>query len=333
MGTRYAKVSADYASQSSSTNIYVTGAGTNSGYIFTVGDIVFNIRTSEKLRVTAVATTYITCDRQYGSAAYAAGLAGDELLKIGSVSEEGATSRNVNSTLVENNYNYTQIFRNSVSLTGSAKASKVYGGSDMKLQRAKVGTEHAFDIEHSMWFGEKKSTTGTNGKRLTATGGIDEHLNAGNSYVHSQGGMITAPDFNVFLRESFYYGKDNASKTLFSGSIIISALNEIALGQIQMRPNESSYGMKISTWVTPFGEINLIHNPLFIGELAGRGYLLNLDNYEYRYLADNGENRDTKLKMNIQANDADGEIDEWITECGLDRKLAAESSIIMDVTG
>ncbi|MFA5396324.1 MAG: DUF5309 family protein [Methanogenium sp.] len=331
LGARYARVSAAYASQDSSTAVYVTGAGTNSGYVYTVDDIVYNIRTGEKLRVTAVSTDNITVDRQYGSTAFAAGAAGDELLIIGTVSEEGSTARNSNSTLIENAYNYTQIFKDSVTLTNSAKATKTYAGNDMKLQRNKVGTKHAYDIEHSMWFGERKTTTGTNGKRMSLTGGIHEHLNAGNSFVQSQGGLLTAPDFNVFVRESYYYGNDTKSKTLFAGSYIISAVNEIALGQIQTKPMETSFGMKVTEWVTPFGAINIVHNPLFVGDLAGRGYLLNLDNYGYRYLEGNGESRDTKLTMNVQAPDADGEIDQYLTECGLDRQLAAESSMLLDV--
>lgn len=333
IGSRFARVSATYASTDSSTNIYVTGMGSQSGYIFTVGDVLFNVRTGEKLRVTAVAATYITCDRQYGSTAYSAGAAGDQLLKIGSVSEEGTTARNANSTIVENKYNYTQIFRNSVTLTGSAKSSLLYGGADMIYQRGKVGTVHAYDIEHSLWFGERKTTTGTNGKRMSLTGGIDEHVNEGSSYIQSQGGLLTSPDFNVFVRESYYYGQDNVAKTLFAGATLIAAVNEIALGQIIMKPNETSFGMKISNWVTAFGEINIVHNPIFTADLAGRGYLLSLDNYGYRYLAANGEARDTRLKMNIQANDADGEADEYITECGLDRQKAAESSMITGIVG
>lgn len=182
-------------------------------------------------------------------------------------------------------------------------------------------------IERAFWWGEKKSdTSGTQGHPRRATGGILEYINSGNSYVQNQGGVLTAPDFNTFLREGFTYG--NNAKFLFAGGVVIQAINEFARGQITMRPLEKSYGMQIGEYVTAFGKINIVHNPLFVEDYAGYAFLLDMDCFKYRFM----NNRDTKLMTNVQGNDVDGEVDQYITESGLERKQAARTALLKGVT-
>jgi len=197
----------------------------------------------------------------------------------------------------------------------------------MVYQRAKKGTVHALDIERAFWWGEKGSTTGTNGHPKKYTGGVLEFIEAGKAYVQDQDGPITAPDFNTFLREGFTYG--STTKVLFAGGIIIEALNEIARGQLQTKVGSTTYGVKINEWITPFGVVNIVHNPLFVEDYAGYGFLLDMSSFRYRYLNDS----DTHLNTNIQSPDVDGQIDEYLTECGLERKQAANCALIKGVTG
>ena len=184
------------------------------------------------------------------------------------------------------------------------------------------------DIERAFWFSEKKSdTNGTQGHPRRATGGIEEFINSGNSYVQNQGGVLTEPDFNTFLRESFTYGSDQ--KVLMAGGVLLQAINEIAGNKIRMRPLEKSYGMQISEYTTAFGKINIVHNPLFVEDYAGYGFLLDMECFKYRHM----NNRDTKLLTNVQSNDADGEVDQYISEVGLQRMQAPKCSLVKGVTG
>lgn len=329
MGGRYAKVSGTYST--GAVTITVTGAGSNSAYIFTVGDVIINQRTGERMEVATIATgstiTIASGGRSLGATAAAAGADGDGLYIIGSASEEGATARNVNSTRSSSESNYTQIFRTTFSVTGTEDALNLYGGKDLPYQRSKKGVEHARDIERAFIFGEKGATTGANGHAKRYTGGVLEFISAGNSYIQDQGGAITAPDMETFLRESFSYG--STSKVMFCSGVVISAINEIARGQIQTRPMETSYGMKIAQWESTHGTINLVKHPFLINDWSGYAFLLDLDAFRYRYVA----GRDTTLNMNIQANDADGQTDEFLTECGLERKNAPTCSMLKGVIG
>lgn len=326
-GGRYAKAS--IAMSTSDTNLDVHGAGTNSAYIFTPGDVVKNARTGEVFIVSSITDgNTVVIVRSFGSTAAAAMNAGDGLFIIGSASEENAGARNVNQTRSTKQTNYTQIFRTTIAVSGTEEASKLYGGAALPQLRSQKATEHALDIEKAFWFGEKSTDnlgTQTNHARR-ATGGILEFLEAGNSYIQNQGGPLTAPDMNTFLRESFTYG--NQTKTLFAGGQLIQAINEIARGQLQTSMSDQTYGIKINKWTTSFGDINIVHNPLFVEDYASYGFLLDLDCFKYRYM----EGRDTKLRTNIQAPDIDGIVDEYLTECGLERKEASKHSIIKGVT-
>jgi len=327
-GGRYARASA----ASSNNDVFVTGAGPSSATIFTVGDTVKNARTGEVMLVTIVSAsgdaTRLTVTRGFGTTASTPIVSGDGLFIVGNASEENSGARNVNTTRVSSPTNFTQIFKTSIALSGTEDAAKLYGGRDLPYLRAKKATEHALDIERAFWFGEKASnTTGVQGHPRRTTGGILEFIESGTSYVQNQGGALTAPDLNAFLREGFTYG--NSTKMLFAGGLLLQAINEIARGQIQTSTGDTQYGVKISKWNTAFGDINIVHNPLFVEDYAGYGFLLDMECFRYRYM----EGRDTRLMTNVQAPDVDGIVDQYITEAGLERKQAPRHAILKGVTG
>ena len=330
-GGRFGSVAAAYNNTDNPVTITVSvvGAGTSSAYIFTPGDVVRNARSGENMIVATVASgTTITAGRAFGSNAAAAGLAGDSLFIVGNASEENAGARNVNSTRATPNTNYTQIFRTTIALSRTEKEVKLYGGPDLPYQRAKKGTEHALDIERAFWWSQKYyDTTGTQGHPRRSTGGVYEFLQAGNSYVQNQNGPLTAPDFNTFLREGFTYG--NNEKMLFASGLVLQAINEMARGQIRIKPEEKTYGIQISEWYTPFGMINIVHNPLFIDAYASYAFMMDMESFRYRFLM----NSDTTLRLNIQAPDLDGQVDEYLSEVGLERKQAPRHALLLGVTG
>ena len=325
-GGRYARTSA--AALLAVTTIPVDGAGATSGHIFTIGDIVRNVNTGENvLVVTGSTDTAIEVERGYGTVAAADMADNDGLFIIGNVNEENAAARNVNTTQATPQSNYTQIFKTTIAVSGTEDAAKLYGGRDLPYLRSKKATEHALDIERAFWWGQKNTDTGVNGHPQRATGGVHEFVTGGNGFQQDQGGALTAPDMNNFLREAFTYG--NSRKMLFAGGIVLQAINEIARGHLQTDVGMTEYGMKVSRWMTAFGEIDIVHNPLFVEEMAGSAYLLDMECFRYRYM----EGRDTKLKTNVQAPDVDGIVDQYISEVGLERKEASRHAYLTGVTG
>lgn len=327
---RFCKVSGAGYAASGAVTITVTGSGSSPAYIFTPGDVVVNMASGERLLVATVASTatitVAAAGRAYGTTAAASGNAQDSLLIIGNVNEENGGVRNVNSTRLEKVTNYTQIFRNTMSVSGTESEAELYGGPDLPHQRKVKGIEHARDIERSFLWGEKKKDTGgTQGKPRRATGGIEEHIVSQGAYVQNQNGPLTAPDMEIFIREGFTYG--SATKLLMAGGRVLSALSEIARGQIETKNGDSTYGLSIQEWVSPHGTVNVVHNPLMVDEFSGWAFLLDLESFRYAKY----RNRDTKLRMNVQAPDIDGQVDEFLTECGLERRGAARNALLKGV--
>jgi hypothetical protein len=311
------------------TSMDVASAGASPAFIFTVGDVVRNSNTGEQFLVTGITdANTIAIQRGFGSVPAAAMSLNDPLYIVGNANEENAGARNTNTTRASKQTNYTQIFKTTIALTNTEKSSATYGDKDLSYQRAKKGTEHALDIERALWFGQKYfDTTGPQGQPRRTTGGVNEFITTSGAYVQNQGGALTAPDMNTFLREGFTYG--NSTKMLFAGGIVLQAVNEMSRGQLQTKVGDTTYGVKISEWQTPFGTVNIVHNPLFTGVDAGSAFLLDLESFRIR----NMSGRDTRLLTNVQANDVDGEVDQYVTETGLERKQAPRHAKLTGVTG
>lgn len=334
-GATYAKVSGSY-SGSGGVTITVTGAGTSSAYIFTVGDVIMNAKTRERMLVATIASsttiTVASGGRSLGTTAAAAGQDGDGLYKIGSASEENSTSRNVNTTRTSKRQNACQIFRRTISISESEQASKHYGGNELDRHRGKEGTIFGEEIDKAFMFGEVNLTfTGSNSKPERLTGGILEFIESNNAYVQDQNGVLTAPDLEVFLREGYTHG--NKKKVLMCGGLLLSTINEMAQGSLRTAPGEKTFGLSISAWQNTWGITNLLFNPTLVQDFGGYGFLLDLDSFEYRYLEGNGKNRDVKLLTERQANDADGIIEEYLAEVGLGRHLPGQNAMIKNITG
>jgi hypothetical protein len=109
----------------------LTGAGSSSAYIFTVGDVIKNARTGENMLVTAITNaTTIAVTNAFGTTASAAGLAGDGIFIVGNANEENGGARNVNSTQSTPQTNYTQIFKTTIAVSNTEKEANLYGGKD-----------------------------------------------------------------------------------------------------------------------------------------------------------------------------------------------------------
>ena len=66
---------------------------------------------------------------------------------------------------------------------------------------------------------------------------------------------------------------------------------------------------------------------MFDNQYSGIGVVLDLDTLKHAVL--NG--RDTELKTNIQDNDADEEVDQYLTECGLQRMNFEKNALLKGV--
>jgi hypothetical protein len=303
----------------------ITAIAVDNGDYFAVNDIVKVPRTGEVMLVTAVATNNLTVTRGYGVTAAAALVDNDPLVIVGNVNEEFAGMRTMKTTGLTPMYNFTQIWRTPFGVSRTAQKTKLYGPSELNYQQMKKGVEHKKDIERSLIFGERKEdVTGSHPKR--ATGGMLSFLSANN---YDAGGALTQSEFDNNISEVvFKYGSKD--KILYASARLLSVINGWAMGKLMIDQEAKKFGLSVFKYVTPFGNYNIINgmNTLEGAVYGGYGLIIDPENVTYRPL----EGSDTTLKTNIQANDADGRIDEYLTEGGLEVRNKETHAVLTGVT-
>jgi hypothetical protein len=226
--------------------------------------------------------------------------------------------------------NYTEIMRRSWELTGTAYASEnETDPHDWDYQAKKVGIEHKRDIERALLFHVPSKVTASNGQPMRTTGGLFYWIKS--NQMDAAGGF-SEDEFNAWGRTLFKYGAKR--KVLMGSPLATSVLNTFPMSKVRIGQTETKYGIKVTTFVNPFGEMGLVTNWELEGAKYG-GVLVGYDqaNVRYRYLQNTKANRDSHVNTNIQPPDADSRRDEWLTECGLEVSLEKTAGIVTGITG
>lgn len=287
------------------------------GSYFSVGDVVLVPRTGERMRVSAVntGTNTVTFVRSVGPTAAAALVDNDDLLIIGNAYAEGASAGTEKSHQETYPYNYTQIVRTPFGITGTEQESENYTGPDKPRLRAEKSIEHMIDIERTILFGERDIDTGSTDNPRRYTGGFLYYATAN---AKNFGGTMTEAEVEDWLEDLFHYTASSDVKFVAAAPLPISVLDMLGVARLQLAPGADTLGLRIRQFVSSHGTLNIVkHRLLESGYTSGNGYggyMLAVDpnKIAYRYL----RNRDTKLRMDIQANDLDGWRDEYLTEFG-----------------
>jgi len=264
----------------------------------------------------------------------------DRILVSGNMNAEGAGMPDAISYDPTEWYNYTQIFRTPLEITGTAIETELRTNPQAyaKLQKETL-QDHSVEMEKAFWWGVPSVSTGDNGKPERTTLGIIPAIRGGYSGHGGNGGTVadyvTDSDYagkswlaggedwlNEQLEIVFRYGK--TTKMAFCGSQTLMAINQIVRnnGDFAWGPDTTIYGIRVREWVTPLGSIALMTHPLFNHEITTRRIMVILEpeNLNYRFI----KNRDTQfIKENIAKTNTgytrrDGIKEEYLTEAGLE---------------
>jgi hypothetical protein len=309
------------------TTITVT-AGT--GQYFRGRDLVQVATTGENLLVTSVATDTLTVVRGVGSVVGTAITAGDQMIRLGNASHEGAYLGEIKVVKKVAQYNYCQIQRNPFGVSETLAASRLYGGSEPEAEAKKKMIEHKRDMENTMFFGRRNlDTTSLAGAVAGITGGLIDYITASTNI----GGALTSALFETFLQNGFRYG--SRRKVFFCSPVIASALSGFALSKLAPpSPNIDTWGVSLSSYQSAQGDQVLIavkrdwlDFSTTLVQYGGWGFLVDMDNVQMRPL------RSTVLKPNRQRPDEDSNKQEILTEWAMEINLPAAHRIMKGVTG
>lgn len=302
---------------SASATSAATGFGVTADY-FRVGDVVKFTSLGFAVVVSVTAAGYIG-GTVIGTQVSAASTA--EIFLIGNANAEFATLREIKFTELVTPYNYCEIFRTPIGISGTEDATEHYGGGERARLRKKAGIEHARSIDDTFAFGVRSisSTTRT-------AGGITSFVTTN---VTNDTGGLTEGDWQSFLRTVFRYGSER--RLGLCSPIALSAIESFARANLQVNDNVARrYGIQMKTYVSGQGTIDLVINRKWADSSVYGGYVFALDmdddSVRERPL------RRTRLRPDVHTPSADGFQDEYLTETTIQVKHQRRHGILTGIT-
>lgn len=253
----------------------------------------------------------------------------DTLLVIGSINSEGAAMPEAIAYDPTKYYNYTQIFRTPLSITRTARLTRLRTGDAYKKAKREALQIHSIEMEKAFLWSIATEGTGSNGKPERTMDGLIPFIRNNSGIVSD---FTTQTDWtnttwladgeewlDYELEQIFRYGSDE--RMCYCGSGVILAINKLVkeYGNYTISPKTVSYGIRVMEWVTPFGVVHLKRHPLFSYETTNRYSALIFEpkNLTYRYLTDTTFYDDPD-KKNTGRGRIDGTDEEYLTECSLE---------------
>jgi len=225
--------------------------------------------TRENMLVLTVASgTSITVQRAVGTIAAADIPAGTRLYMIGNAYEEASVRPASLIIVPTRQINYTQIFRNTWLLSGTAQATSVIaGGAPDAESKQDCAMFHATDIEKAILFSQ--TFTGTrNGFPFRTMNGLINYINqqaSGN--ITTLGSTTTYTQFEAAADPVFQQVTDPKNpneRIFFAGGIARRVLHSICrLNSTYMINDQvTEWGLQFDTVKIPRGRFNIVEHPL-----------------------------------------------------------------------
>lgn len=328
---------------------YQSGTDFATAKICKAGDIIWIEQTNEIVRVSSDPSTNNVIPVQRGMAGTTAqaitiGGAGVNpyINIIGSALEEGSLApTSVNYDPIELN-NYCQIFRSTLSITRTAQKTRLRTGDAVTEAKRECLEYFSIDMERAFWFNGRKQLTSFNGQPARFTAGILQQIKDGapaNVVAAPPGGLITMDWLEQYTEILFRFG--SSEKMAFGSNLALLALQQAIRKNSYWRIESGikEYGITVSRFITPFGELVFKTHPLFnqmqggtaggsqYYSVANNVYILDMQNIRYKYVDD------VKYEKDLTPIGLDGLKSGYIAECGLELHHAPSHGIWTGIQG
>lgn len=243
------------------------------------------------------------------------------LLLIGSAFAEGTAAPRAVTRNPVKYYNYTQIFKDTYELTGTAAKTEVRTGDPWSNDKKRKMFDHSRAIEETFLFAYKKyEETGENGKPRRYTAGFRGFVPADNTYAYDI--PATLDDLMGRLEAPFRFtgsGDIGGNKrVVFTGAAGAFEMAKLIRAEDSVHMNLGSkitmWGMDFQELMTPFGTIMFKTHPLLSLHPVFKysWYGVDFSAMHWAYL----KGRNTKSKDDVQMDDEDLRRGFWQTEGG-----------------
>jgi len=234
-------------------------------------------------------------------------LQGDTVLVFSTAAMEGDTSFSARHTLEVLKTFGLQNFRYSSEITAGMESTETYHGADREYQRKKLGITAKIEWELTSLFGKYSADVGSGSYRQSTTSGLNEHCTE-NLHAMPDGSFTYAEFENAMAKMARYHlnGKGWFYLCPLKHAQII---NGWARSQAQTTLDKKTYGNRIKTLETTYGDVEILPHPLLYGSgLETTGWFIPKPWEEYiqcRYQSGNGKSHDWKIWPDVQANDSE----------------------------
>lgn len=242
--------------------------------IWTTNTILMNQNTGEHMLVTSLNADGKTVGLLRGlSGTTAATIStGHKIQSIGTAFAEGSGKPMSVAQQGEERTNYTQIFKNGWSITGTAKKIRYLTGSKMAQNKELCFAYHAEDMERAFLWG-RKGTRLIDGKRFSTSHGILAQIEGYGGIVESATDGVTAGNYSMKLLQGFfrrlfdYNAKGMPNERIaFCGSQFLELIQHMVTidTTYQIKHDESAYGIRVMTIHGINGTIKFVTHPMMV---------------------------------------------------------------------
>lgn len=198
--------------------------------------------------------------------------------------------------------NYTQIFKDTYELTGTANETEYRTGDAWSNDKKRKMFKHSADLEFAMMFGRAHETTDpTNGKPKRYMGGLMSMIP---KYVFGSAANTSTLMDQLGPVFDFSTGAGD-TRIVYAGRAALGEINKILAnaGEFQFGTTLKVYGQNFRELVTQDGTFYFKTHPLLSRHPLYKYGMFVLDFDSIKYV--NMKNRDTKVKDDVQNKDED----------------------------
>jgi hypothetical protein len=282
---------------------------------FNEGDVFLIEDTEQLIYVDSVASNLIDITTLNGDIITACTTG--YIRKVGSRNHEFDVARPAQMTKEIAKFNYCTIFSETVTTSGRYQAGEKYtGGKSHAEQVQKKILEMKLTYERNFWFSTLaySGTISTN-YRFTFGEGVLSRVST-NKIQYT--GVLSEAVWDDFLKTVFTAKGSSNNKDVYVGGNVLAAISKFVKDKYREASITKEYGVDITTYITGFGRINVIWNPLFEGKFQNYAFAIDPKNIKMRYMADDDKgSRKFRIEENVQTPGTDGKSTKILSDLGV----------------
>jgi hypothetical protein len=285
------------------------------GSIYVPNQILLVEETGEIVMVTAISGNSLTVVRGLSGTTVTSIDGTMHVQSIGNAHEEASPMPTAITQQGAPRLNYTQIFRNSWAVSGTAKAVKYQTGNRVAKNKRECAMYHAEDMERALLWGQK-DVRSVNGKPFRLTDGVVTQIEQFGGIVEDVTDGTTPGNYSQLLLDDFMMrlfsknvkGQPN-ERIVLGGNKWLAGLSQMARldSQMNISQGETKLGISITSITNSFGTLKFMTHPLMNESpyFQGDAYFLHPGGIKKRILRETFDEGYDENGRRIDGKDAD----------------------------